>query len=56
MRPAIYVDYLLEPRIMDLDLQFRLLKAAPSNKVLLAFRKDADASSHVTRFYRIIEH
>ncbi|MTV36904.1 GNAT family N-acetyltransferase [Duganella radicis] len=30
---------------MDLELQFRLLKAAPPNKVLLAFRKDADASS-----------
>lgn len=28
---------------MDLDLQFRLLKAAPSTKALMAFRRDADS-------------
>jgi GNAT superfamily N-acetyltransferase len=34
---------------MDLDLQFRLLKAPPAAKVLLAFRKDADAGSVMPR-------
>lgn len=28
---------------MELDLQFRLMKAPPASKVLLAFRKDADS-------------
>lgn len=28
---------------MELDLQFRLLKAPPATKVLMAFRKDADS-------------
>ncbi|MHA4870854.1 GNAT family N-acetyltransferase [Duganella sp. PWIR1] len=34
---------------MDLDLQFRLLKAPPAAKVLLAFRKDADAGNVMPR-------
>jgi GNAT superfamily N-acetyltransferase len=34
---------------MDLDLQFRLLKAPPTNKLLIAFRKDADSEGMLPR-------
>jgi GNAT superfamily N-acetyltransferase len=34
---------------MDLDLQFRLLKAPPATKVLMAFRKDADSEGILPR-------
>lgn len=34
---------------MELDLQFRLLKAAPPTKVVMAFRKDADAEGALPR-------
>lgn len=34
---------------MDLDLQFRLMKAPPSTKVLMTWRKDADLGDHIPR-------
>lgn len=34
---------------MDLDLQFRLLKAPPTTKVLMAFRRDADSEGTLPR-------
>jgi GNAT superfamily N-acetyltransferase len=34
---------------MDLDLQFRLMKAPPSTKVLMTWRKDADLDESIPR-------
>jgi GNAT superfamily N-acetyltransferase len=34
---------------MELDLQFRLLKAPPATKVLMAFRRDADSEGALPR-------